>query len=372
LPGIETSRFTPRGRHSICKKTKQAQEQAQEKQANGNPSVILQLGGFSRGAKVMIDTIGLMFACVKIAYAVYSKWADEHHFTTGKGYVSHLYGFSVSLSNRASIRYTYLPYEQGGLLKIEFSLPNLIYGNNVQMIHDIKEAIDTANSKMPEIRGIPKLDLWLGKLYRLDICYNFQAGILVSWYIKALLMLEYPYRRTRPYTSQGVQYENNSVILRFYDKARERKDLNDPKGAKLALGILRVEVELKKLYIQKLTGCKKPILRTITLLWAINVLENELRQLNMLDQPIGTVDSTFKVLQEKYGHWEALALIGLLKTKMAYPSTELLAQDAKLHKNSIGRHIQKKFAENGLPATLTEYVEPLPPLTIRKKVDFDS
>jgi len=320
----------------------------------------------------MIDTIGLMFARVKIAYAVYSKWADAHHLTRGKGYVIHQYGFSMSLSNKASIRYTYLPYAQGGLLKIEFSLPYLIYGNNVQMIHGIKEAIGTANSEMPKILGIPKLNLWNGILYRLDICYNFQVGDLVPWYIKALLMLEFPNRRTRPYTSQGVQYENKRVILRFYDKARERKDLKDPKGAKVALGILRVEVELKKLYIQKLTGCKKPTLPTITLSWAIDVIQNELRKLDLLDQSIGTVDSTFKILQEKYGRWEAWAIIGLLETKMAYPSTELLVQDANLHKNSIGRHIQKKLVENGLPATLTKHVKPLPPLTIRKKVDFYS
>lgn len=317
---------------------------------------------------IMLDTIGIEFAPIKIPSDIYSKWSDETHLRKGK-YTVHQYGFTKYLLNTASIRYTYFPYIKGGFLKIEFSLPRIIYGNNVQMIHDIEEEINIANSKMPKILGIPKLNLWTGILYRLDVCYNFQVSDLVSWYIKALLALEYPYRRTRPYTSQGVQYENKEVILRFYDKARERKDLGDYMGALAAHGILRMELELKRDCIKKLTQCKRPTLRSITESWAYDVLENELEKLNLLGASIGTVDSTFRVLREKYGSWEAFAQIGLLHTKMTYPLTELLAQDANLHPNSIGRHLQKKFAKNGLPSTLTDYAEPLPPLVIYRHGD---
>ena len=317
-----------------------------------------------------MDTMGIEFAHVNIPYDIYSKWDDVKHHRNAN-YVVSQYGFTKYLSNTASIRYTYFPYIKGGLLKIEFSLPHIIYGNNIQMIYDIEKAIDIANSKMPKIPGVPQLNFWAGILYRLDVCFNFQVNDLVPWYIKALLALKFSYRRTRPYVGQGVQYENKKVILRIYDKARERKDMKDDKGALAAYGILRVEIELKRDYIKKLTRCRKPTLQFITRSWVFDVIENELRQLNLLDQPIGTVDSTLKVLREKYGCWEALALIGLLQTKITYPSTELLAQDAKLHKNSIGRHLYKKFAENGIPPTLTDYVKPLPPLVINRKIDFD-
>ena len=83
--------------------------------------------------------------------------------------------------------------------------------------------------------------------------------------------------------------------------------------------------------------------------WAYDVIENELEELNLLGCSIGTYDLTFRKLREEWGTWEALALIGLLKTKMQYPSIELLAQDAHLHPNSIGRHIQKKFVRRGFP-----------------------
>jgi hypothetical protein len=311
----------------------------------------------------MIDTIGIGFSPVYIPQNIYSMWIDEKHHRN-KNYTVIWYGFTKYLLNGSSIRYTYYPYLKSGLLKIEFSLPNILYGNNVQMIYDIEKAIDTANLIMPDIPGIPQVDLWAGILYRLDICYNFQVSDLVSWYIKALLPLEYPYRRTRPYTSQGVQYENKQVILRIYDKARERKDLEDDKGALAACGIMRAELELKRAYIKKLTQCKKPTLCLISLNWTYDVIEKELKKLNLIGNSIGTVDSTLKVLREKNGSWEALALVGLLHSKVTYPSTELLAQDVGLHPNSIGRHIHKKLAENGIPPTLTEHIEPLPPLWI--------
>jgi hypothetical protein len=220
---------------------------------------------------------------------------------------------------------------------------------------------------LPFVPGIPDLDLWEGVLYRLDVCYNFQVGDLVLWYIKALQYLEYDYRRTRPYNSQGVQFENSQGVLKIYDKERERRDKHDLIGALLAHGYLRLEYEMWRKTIQRLTGEKRPTLRNITVSLLLDVLENELRNLELLGRSIGTVNTTFKVLLEKYGKWEALALISLLTLKMEYPSLELLAGDAGLHPNSINRHIQKKFIENGLPPTLTEYSEPLPPLIIDRE-----
>ena len=311
----------------------------------------------------MIDTIGIEFESVYIPKNVYSAWTDENHHRIKKYTVSR-YGFTKYLQNGSSIRYTYYPNLKYDLLKVEFSLPNLIYGNNVQQISNINEAINTVNTFLPNINGIPTLDLWAGTLYRLDVCYNFQVNDLVPWYIKALTSLEYPYRRTRPYTSQGVQYQNDQVVLRVYDKARERKDLEDASGALAANGYLRIEVELKKKYLKKLTKCSKPNLDSISLDWACEVIENEMKKLNLLGNSIGTFDSTLKILREKYGSWEALALVGLTHAKRQYLTTELLAQDVGLHPNSIGRHIQKKLADNGIPPTLTENSEPLPPLTI--------
>lgn len=312
----------------------------------------------------MIDTIGIEFSHVRINWNIYSVWTDEKHHRTPSNFKVSQYGFTKKMKNGSSIRYTYFPNLKSGLLKLEFSLPNLIYGNNVQLIYDIEEAVDAANSLLPEIEGIPRVDLWNGTLYRLDVCYNHQVKDYVPWYIDAFKPLEYPYCRTRPYTSQGVQFQNKQFIFRFYDKARERLDLNDASGAQEARGILRMELELRRLILRKLTKQKYPTLHCISLDWVFKVLENSLEELNLLGNSIGTVYTTLNVLREKYGSWEALALVGLTHAKRQYPTTELLAQDVGLHPNSIGRHIQKKLEENGIPPTLTENSEPLPPLTI--------
>ena len=315
----------------------------------------------------MIDTLVLNFPGIFIPKSIYSKWDDDEHHRKGD-YLYFWHGFTVYLRNRAAIQFTYYPSISDGLLKIQFSLPNAIYGNNVQMVYNIVEAIDIANSNLPNIKGIPEINLWNGLLDRVDVCYNFQVGNLIPWYVKSLQVLEYPYRRTRPYNSQGVQFQNTQAILKFYDKARERRDDKDERGAIAAKGILRMEAELHsnhvKAHFESRIGSKKPTLRDISVHWALDVTENELDELNLLGCSIGTVDTTFKVLREKYGHWEALALIGLLQTNMTYPSKELFAEDAGLHPNSIGRHLKKKFVENGIPPTLTTHSEPLPPLVV--------
>ncbi len=311
----------------------------------------------------MLDTIGVEFPGIHIDQSLYSSWDDSGRKRKGSYFVT-WFGFTVTLTNLARVQYTYYPFVSNGLLKVEFSLPHVIFGNNAQMVFDIAWAINLANQLLPIIPGIPPINLWEGRIYRLDPCYNHLVGDLVPWYIKALQSLEFPNRRTMPYTSQGVQYKNGQIILKLYDKERERRDKDDLQGALAARGVLRQELELYKYALKKLSGKKRLKLQDVTPLWILEILEKELQELDLLGRSIGTVNTTFKVLRENFGRWEALALVGLLELKKVYPSIDLLAQDAGLHPNSIGRHIQNKFVEKGLPPTLTEHFKPLPPLFI--------
>ncbi len=312
----------------------------------------------------MIDTLGVNDTHVRIPEDLYLGWPDHGSHVQGSGYTVKWWGVTKYLPNSASVKLTYFPFQSSGLLKKEFSLPSILFGNNVQLVIDLPGAIDAANSMLANMPGVPQVDLWAGRLYRLDVCYNFQVGELVPWYVKSLQGLEYDYHDTLPYTSQGVQFLNGQNALKMYDKARERQDEHDCAGAIAAKGMLRAEDELRKAYLQKLTGCDAPTLADITLPWTYDVIEHDLKELDLLDRSIGTAVTCFRRLREQYGTWEAIAMVGLMQLKLDYPSVELLAHDAHLHPNSIGRHLQNKFAKNQIPPTFTTYSEPLPPLAI--------
>ncbi len=176
------------------------------------------------------------------------------------------YTRKVEVENGAAITYIYYPHAMNGspILSIEFSLPNLIFGNNVEMVSDIGMAISQANNLLPVVVGVPKIDLWDGVLYRLDICYNHQVVTLVPYYVKAMQSLEYSRRRTLPYSFEGVMFKNRQKVTKFYNKEKERMHEKDFEGAQAAQGILRQETGVRKKAIKKLVGKKEPTLRVST------------------------------------------------------------------------------------------------------------
>ena len=110
----------------------------------------------------MIDTVTLNFSEF-IRPDVYKSW-NERKDRNPSGGMRYQYHTSVELENGAPVKYSYFPYSDHGnpILKLEFSIPHFIYGNNIQMISKIETAMDLANDALPSIDGIPKLDLWEG------------------------------------------------------------------------------------------------------------------------------------------------------------------------------------------------------------------
>ena len=136
------------------------------------------------------------------------------------------FSLDITTDNGTSIRCTYHPrsYKGQPLLLIEFSLPKLLYGNNCTMLVDIEKGIDKANEALFDVPGFPVLDLQDAIINRLDVCYNHQVENLVPYFIKALQYLEFPRRKTKPYTTEGVQYYNKQKSTKFYDKQKECGD----------------------------------------------------------------------------------------------------------------------------------------------------
>jgi hypothetical protein len=168
----------------------------------------------------MIDTIGLDYLYYEIPKVVLKdkkeRWAHLEIPNEHEGWINY-YAKNVRLKNGAVIRYEYYPFALAGkpFVRIILSLPNVVFGNNYQMIFDIESAVEIANQSLPVVRGIPHIDLWKGEIVRLDVCYNHHVGHLVPYFVRALQSLEYERRETLPYSSEGVSYGNDSIVTYF-------------------------------------------------------------------------------------------------------------------------------------------------------------
>jgi hypothetical protein len=312
-----------------------------------------------------MDTIGVQFP-ISIKQDHLQCW--EYERKQKKNGSRSRYLLNIKTDNGCVVTYIYIPYTIGGysILQVEFSLSHLVFEDNIYMVYDLKSAINQANSLLPNVPGIPKLDLWRGMLYRLDIPYNFQVGRLVPFYIKAAQSLELPRHKTRPYSKQGCQWANSQGALKIYDKERWYSDnrmLVNPDSQ----GILRLEDTLRKNKIKRLTHEKYPTLHDITIEMELDALEDELNQIALLNRSIGTYDTTMSKLREVYGDGDAaFCYFGVLVAKVEYPNRDTIIAASGIHPRALDRRL-KKILDAGLPLTMTKCDEPLPALTIDRE-----
>jgi hypothetical protein len=303
----------------------------------------------------MIDTVALAYnLIVDTEHPVLWDLVDKH-LAIGKRILR--YQLNVQLENGATVTGTYRLYIIGGgpQLRVEFSIPKLIYGNNYILVNDIEEAIPSINQALAGIEGLPSIDARQGIVRRTDACYNHQVGAAVPYYIRAFRSLEFPYRRMRPYTGEGVQLENKQATTKFYDKEKEC-------AGPLAYGILRQETTLRRDAVKKMTGAKRPVLSNLTPQFLTHVLEQDLDKLGILGRSIGIKDTTLQVLSKEYGELAGIFYYGLLHARTNL-TPEMVASASGSHPSSLNRRLQK-IAQAGIRLTLSETLEPLPPLTI--------
>jgi hypothetical protein len=256
------------------------------------------------------------------------------------------------------LRFTYYPADYSGkpMLTLECSLPKLIFDNNYQMLQSIDGAIKIANMRLEDVPNVPKLDLGEGILIRLDMCYNHQVGEAVDDYINAMGKLDFPHRRTKYHRHEGVEYRAKHKTTKFYNKEHES-------GYIEAHGILRQETTwLKPKDIQKFLGKKKPTLLDVTREQIIQELQSDLERLGLLNNSIANRDTAFETLCNAHGEYAGFYYWALLMNK-TQKSRKRITKESEMHPRSIDRKL-KKIVETGIPLTLTEREEPLPPLSI--------
>jgi len=265
----------------------------------------------------------------------------------------------------AVIRAIYYPQNDRFSLPMtlfEVSLPKVLYGNNVDLIDDeatLKEAILEANKAIRNIRIFPEVDLGLGLLTRLDIAYNYQVGESVYGYIRALRDLEYPRRKTMPYLNEGVQYMSKSVTTKFYNKERECGDM-------AAHGIVRHEKTIRQAHVLSRYFSRNPTrLMDVEFDKCKELLSKDLQLLGLENNPIYGKSSVHEILLEKYGCKKGIALYGWWLERLTQNTEQLVK--AGLQKKTIQRQ-DKLIKDAGIPLTMSDSANPLPPLVIRTKV----
>jgi hypothetical protein len=280
--------------------------------------------------------------------------------TTETGGLREWYTYNPKVTeDEVVLRYTYFPlsYNLNPLLTLEFSLPKLIFGNNYQMLGSMNGTITLANMYLAIVPHAPILDLAEGILIRLDMCYNHQVGDAVDDFIKAMGNLEYPHRRTKYHRNEGVEFKAKHITTKFYNKQTETK-------MQEAFGILRQETTLlKPKDIQRFLGKRKPTLIDVQYELVADYLKNDLRKLSLLDNSIATRDNALNMLCDSYGGLAGTYYFGLLISKMS-KSRKRIAGVTNIHPRSLDRKLSN-IVKTGIPLTLTDREEPLPPLTIK-------
>jgi hypothetical protein len=258
-----------------------------------------------------------------------------------------------------ALRFTYFPTDYSGkpMLTLEVSLPKLVLNNNYQMLGSIDGTIKIVNMMLSDIPHIPKLDIAEGILIRLDICYNHQVGDTVDDYIKALGNLDYPHRRTKGHRYEGVEYRAKHKTTKFYNKEHES-------GSIEAHGILRQEITmLNPKDIQKFLHNPRPTLLNVSYEQIAEELRGDLANLGLLNNSIANQSTALKKLCDEHGELAGFYYQSLLINKMS-KSKKRIAKESKMHPRSLDRKLRKIIVDTGIPLTLTDREEPLPPLSI--------
>jgi len=303
----------------------------------------------------MIDTIRVKYHIRPSSVHLQAWTIRSVETATGKRYSL---TYNPQSENQVFPRFTYYPqgYDGTPILTFEVSLPKLIFGNNYQEITNVDEAMIAANTILEKVPNAPELNISDGVLIRLDLCHNHQVGDAVDDYINAIGNLEYPHRRTKYHRNEGVEFRARHKTTKFYNKERES-------GFVEAYGILRQETTLlKPKDIQKLCGCAAPTLLELSNQKITDTLNDDLSKLGLLNNSIANRSTALQTLCSVHGDDAGIYYFGLLMSKLD-KSKKRIRQDTKMHPRSLDRKL-KKIKDAGIPLTLTDREEPLPPLFI--------
>jgi hypothetical protein len=271
------------------------------------------------------------------------------------------YYYNAGKHDDTQVRATYRPKGRLGedQLSVEFSLPKLTLGNNYETIPDFAAAIGIADLKLSQVPALPPLpSIAEMTVSRLDVCYNYFVGPLLPDYLAAFAVLDYPHRDKVKINGETVEFRAKSVKCKFYDKFSECHE----EGAR---GLLRHETTLHrasavKAALHKRRGTIR--LKDITPDISKAILEEDLRRLGILGQPLGNFDSAELALLAAYGPSRASRLLHVLDKYQRCGRAGLVTSLGHT-RNFINRSLLD-IRRAGVPLALAKSQHPLPPLEV--------
>lgn len=325
----------------------------------------------------MLDTVSLKFQVSPTSEQLAEWYETTSRSPTGlikKKYIKH-----TKLDEIVPIYFTYYPQNPGfprSQCLVEFSIPKVLYGNNVMLIRgvdEIYEAASIVNDFISELSWMRPINVVDGILSRIDLTYDHHVGNFVQDYIGALMKADYPRRKTIGYLNEGVQFWCRTTSTKFYDKGREQiipADGNIPLEQKFtADGNLRQETTIRNSYqISRKLGVDSPTLLYITPGWVIEILQRDLASLHINNSIICTPDLALQKLMNNYSQNTAFRLFGYLQARQSMTNKQMIANG---NNERTLRRWKKQIKDAGVSLLLSDNKFPLLPLCVELETDIN-
>ncbi len=127
-----------------------------------------------------------------------------------------------------------------GYLVAEVSLPKLLNGENVTLIHegDLPGAFKRVSEFVGDATGMAAVDVADWNLSRVDYCFAWKVDSLLPLYLEALSKLHLSRHNRQSIEGDTLTFHSKANKLQFYDKHKES-------GLDIAEGVLRLEVTIR-------------------------------------------------------------------------------------------------------------------------------
>lgn len=305
----------------------------------------------------MIDTVRLICQAVPSPEQLETFWRRRDDLRPG-GRTSSEYFLNPPPESPCPFRATYRPkaFSAVDQFLVELSLPKALFGNNWTMLEDLDTAVEAADCWLQSHEGMPELpSIAEMTVSRLDLCWNFDVGELLPYYIDALAKLDYARRTKARFNSQTVEFRVKAAKTKFYDKRAEAGDECPP-------GLLRFEVTFHKARaVRHAVGAKKPVLFGELAPPALcGIILRELDVLGVLDRPFATMDEAAARLKGQYGPGRGgyrFMVLQMFQTR----DRDQIALELGISRNVVNE-LLADVRKAGLPLALSGAETPLPPL----------
>jgi hypothetical protein len=202
----------------------------------------------------------------------------------------------------------------GDFLRVESSLPKLLYGNNLSTVVRPERALRVLKEFVCDFTDGPIPDLAEMESLRADFCHNFDVGSALPDYVRTLSKVDFLKHSRTTDGYEGVEWWGNGRMVRFYDKYQEILE-KDKKRIPAARGKLRFEVETRKqsrLLQRRLKKLHPTLGDVLDPHFGYCILTETLSRM-CLDFKFVPQDEARKVLDEKFSFSKATRLLGLLR-----------------------------------------------------------